>query len=96
MPAARMIVTTVKAAQGRGTTSAMTIPIAAMSAKPTNGCRDAFRNFIVLLFLHFLAATQALISLDCVEGGCCSPAEAGADRDSSVREPARESRGLRP
>jgi hypothetical protein len=32
-----MIVTTIKAAPGRGKTFAMKIPIAAMSDKPTNG-----------------------------------------------------------
>src|SRR5689334_24791819 len=64
MHTARMIVATTKATSERRNGSAMIIPSAAMTAKPTNGWRGPFRNFIVLLFLYFTFVTQALIRGD--------------------------------
>lgn len=63
MQAARMIVTAIKASRDSGKMSAITIPVAAMSDNPTNGWRGPFKNLILLLFLHFVAAKQALINL---------------------------------
>jgi hypothetical protein len=57
-----MIVTPIKSRPDSGKMSAMTIPAAAMSDNPTNGWRGPLRNLILLLFLHFVAAKQALIS----------------------------------
>jgi hypothetical protein len=58
-----MIVTASKAGWDSGTMSATRIPTVAVSDNPTNGWRGPFRNFIPLLFLHFVVAKQALIRL---------------------------------
>ena len=51
----------IKAPSDSGNMSAVTIPVAAMRDNPTNGWRGP--NLILLLFLHFVAAKQALIEL---------------------------------
>jgi hypothetical protein len=46
MQSARIITAAVTATDGSGKISAAIIPIAAMSARPTNGWRGALSNFI--------------------------------------------------
>src|SRR5262245_23913381 len=59
MQIASAIANAVKATAERGKMSAMIIPIAAISDKPTNGWRGAFRNFIHRLFAYSALAKQA-------------------------------------
>src|SRR5207248_3096945 len=46
MQSARIIAVGITAADGTGRISAAIIPMAAISASPTNGCRGALSNFI--------------------------------------------------
>src|SRR5437899_8133222 len=50
MQAVRMIAVTVRATDGSGKSSAVIIPIAAISARPTNGWRGTLSNFIYRAF----------------------------------------------
>ena len=62
MQIARTIAATINAAEESRRTSAKIIPIAAMSASPTNGWRGAFSNFIHRLFAYPALARQAAIA----------------------------------
>ena len=62
MQSARIIAVAVKATDGSGMISAAIIPIAAMSARPTNGWRGALSNFIHRLFAHQALGRQAAIT----------------------------------
>src|SRR4029077_9321683 len=59
MQSASIIAVGIRAADGSGRISAMVIPIAAISARPTNGWRGALSDFIHRLFAHRALGRQA-------------------------------------
>lgn len=61
MQSARIIAVAVMAIDGGGKISAVIIPIAAITARPTNGWRGALSNFINGLFAYPTSSRQAAI-----------------------------------
>jgi hypothetical protein len=59
MQGMRISAAAVTAMDGSGRISAVIIPIAAMTAKPTNGWRGALSNFIAGLLAYLSRTTQA-------------------------------------
>src|SRR5436309_14214557 len=61
MQTAKIIAIAVTAIDGSGKISAVIIPIAAITARPTNGWRGALSNFINGLFAYPTSSRQAAI-----------------------------------